>query len=115
MHELLVRPGRRRQIDVLFDQVDLEVELVHSDPVAQIAVQAIGLLSQQHQPPWVLPDEGDQLAESGTAGLLRGLDVDELVQDAQVPLKRMLPQQIELRRDGKAFLSPGLSRTHVRR
>jgi hypothetical protein len=98
-----VRPGLWRQHDILFDQVDLGVEFVDSDPVAQVAVQAIGLLDQHDEAPLVLAGEGDHAAEGAAAGLLGGLDVNEFVGDPEAPGRSIRSQQIELRRDREAL------------
>ena len=76
-----MRPGLRRQHDALFDQVDLDVQFVDRDPVAQIPVQAVRLLHQHQQAPAVLPGKGDHAAEGGAAGLFGGLDVNEFFGD----------------------------------
>ena len=48
MHELLGGARVARQDDVLLDEVDLEIELVDRHPVLEIAIEAVGLLDQQH-------------------------------------------------------------------
>ena len=103
MHELLMRPGLRRQQDALFDQVDLDVEFVDGDPVAEVPVKTVGFLYQHQKATAVLAGKGDHMAEGGTARLLGGLDVNEFLQDLQLTASSIRSQQIELRRDRVAF------------
>ncbi|OFW12588.1 MAG: hypothetical protein A3H29_05615 [Acidobacteria bacterium RIFCSPLOWO2_02_FULL_67_21] len=46
VHELLGRARRLGDDGVLFDEVDRQVELVDSDPVADIPIEAVGLLNE---------------------------------------------------------------------
>jgi hypothetical protein len=69
---------------MFFYKVDLGVEFVDSDPIAQVAIQAIGLLDQHNKATLVLTGEGDHPAEGGAAGLLCGLNIYELFGDLQL-------------------------------
>jgi hypothetical protein len=79
--------------------MDLGVELVDRHPVAEVAVQAIGLLDQDDEATLVLAGEGDHAAKGGTTGLFGGFDINELFGDLELAAGGVRSQQIELGRD----------------
>jgi hypothetical protein len=83
--------------------VDLGIEFVHRDPIAQIAVQAISFLNEDEEATLMLPGEGDHVAERGATGLLRSFDVNELLGNSELSAGSVRSQQIELRRNREAF------------
>ena len=104
MHELLGGAGIGGEDDVLLGEVDLQFQLVQGHPVLQVAVQAVGLLDKDDAGLRVLAKIVNHLAEAGTAGLFSCLHVDVLFDDVDAFCQCVVAQQLELGRDGKAFL-----------
>src|SRR5258708_6607580 len=84
MHELLRGPRVGGEDDVLLDEMNLEVELVDLDPVLEVAVQPIRFLHQHGPAGRVLAQDGEHGAKARPSRLLCGLDVGELLEDAEV-------------------------------
>ncbi|MES2641994.1 MAG: hypothetical protein V4850_21090 [Myxococcota bacterium] len=93
-----------RQDDALLHEVDLDVHRVERDPVLQVAVEAVGLLDQQHLAAGVLLEPGEHLPEVLPPGALRRLHVGELFGDPQAVLLRVAPEELLLGRDAEALL-----------
>ena len=79
MHELFMRTRFRREDDVLLHQMDLRVEFVDHDPVAQIPVQPIGLLDHHQQSARLFPGEVHHLAECCATGSLGRFNINEIL------------------------------------
>ena len=103
MHELLGGAGVAGQHHVLLDEVDFDVEFVERHPVLEVAVEPVGLLDQ-HRPAGERPLRKATISPNGAPGLLGGLDVHELAQDGEAVVRRVLPEQLQLRRDREALL-----------
>ena len=84
VHELLGGAGVGREDDVLFDEVDLQVEVVNADPVLEVAVEAVGLLHQQQAAGPLSLEEAQHLRKVGPARLLGRLYVHELAHQLDV-------------------------------
>lgn len=84
--------------------MDLGVHVVERDPVAQVAVQAIGLLDEDDVDVAVAVEEVEHLHEVGAAGALGGLDVDELALDVDAVGRGVVSEQLLLGRDREALL-----------
>jgi hypothetical protein len=84
------------------DQVDLSVEFVNGDPIAQVAVQTIGFLHEHDQPPLVLAGARDRAAKGGPTSLLGGFDINELFGNLELAAGGIRPQQIELEKPSRS-------------
>ena len=93
-----------RQHHAFLGEVNFDVKLVHRHPVLEVAVEPVGLLDQQHAHRRVFLEIADHFAESDAAGLLGRLHVHIFVRDREALRRRILLEQLQLRRNREAFL-----------
>nr|WP_287387638.1 hypothetical protein [Sphingobium sp.] len=103
MHELFGGSGFARKGDAFLYQMDFGIQFVDRHPVAQVAIEAVGLFDEDRLHRAVLAQKADHLAEAGAAALLGGLDVHIFRSDGQSIGFGMVTQELELSRDGKTF------------
>ena len=104
MDEFVAGSAVPRNNHILFDKVNLHIQLVEQDVVLKISKETVGLFRQER------PTRGVELSkvrkhghETCATGLLGGLHIDELRIDADVLLLGVLPQEGLLGRDAEAF------------
>jgi hypothetical protein len=82
--------------------MDLDVQIVDDDPVAQIPVQAIGLFDQDGPAGRVASEVREHPAEAGPAAPFGRFDIGELVGDRDPVVEGVLAQKLLLGRDREA-------------
>lgn len=103
MHELLGRAGIGKENDILFREMDLEIEIVDRHPVPEVAVKAVGLFDQDRIDRRVAPQIGDHLVEMRPPGRLGGLDVDIFADDPDAVLLGIALEELHLGVDREAL------------
>nr|WP_037517750.1 hypothetical protein [Sphingomonas sp. LH128] len=103
VHELFGGSGLPRQGNALLHQMDFGIKLVDRHPVAQVAIEAVGLFNENGLHGAVLAQEPDHLAEIGAPAVLSGLDVHIFGGNGEAIGFGMVVQQLELGGDRKAL------------
>jgi len=101
--ELLRRPTAIRHHDILFDEMDLDAEVIDRRPVLQIAVEPVSLLDQ-NDPNRRMPAQiAQHVAEGGPTAFPGGFHVDMARYDGDAVQCRIIFQQLDLSGDRIAF------------
>jgi hypothetical protein len=87
-----------------FGEVHFHVQIVHRHPILEVAVEPVRLLDQQHADGGMCLEISHHLAEGGAARLFGGFDVDIFLRHREAVRRRVVLQQLQLRRDREAFL-----------
>ncbi|MCZ6692212.1 MAG: hypothetical protein O7H41_21725 [Planctomycetota bacterium] len=104
VYELLVGPAVLAQDLPLLNQVNLQPQIIQGHVVAEVPIEAVGLLDQDDRAGGMLAEEPDHQVELRPTGLLGCLDVYELL-DHLDPVTCGVPlEELELRRDRESFL-----------
>ncbi|MCZ6691376.1 MAG: hypothetical protein O7H41_17450 [Planctomycetota bacterium] len=83
VNELLVRAAVLAQDFPLFDQVNLQPQIIQGHVVPEVAIEAVGLLDQNDPNGWVPLKELDHQVEGRPARLLRCFHIDEFLNHFQ--------------------------------
>nr|WP_314717780.1 hypothetical protein [Sphingobium yanoikuyae] len=83
--------------------MDFGIKLVDRHPVAQVAIEAVGLFNENVLHGAVLAEEPDHLAKVGAPAVLGGLDVHIFGGNGEAICFGMVAQKLELRGNGKAL------------
>src|SRR5215469_2888729 len=79
------------------------MKIVQRYVVAEVSIEPVGLLYQDDPDAGRLLQEREHPSEAGASCLLRGFDVDELLDDVQVMVLRVLVEKPLLSRDRESL------------
>ncbi|MGA2435196.1 MAG: hypothetical protein ABSG25_07915 [Bryobacteraceae bacterium] len=103
VHEFLTGPRILGEDDVLFDEVNFDVEFIDSEPVLDVPVQPVGLLDKQDPAFRVPTQQAKHGGECKPSSAFRGLRVEEFLLDGQALLRGVGPEEFLLRSNAIAL------------
>jgi hypothetical protein len=92
-------PGVAGEHDVLFDEVNLNIQAVDCDPVLEISVKPVRFLNQNDSATRCPAQKGDHFAEAGSATPLGCFNVSEFLADLNRVFGCVVAEQLLLRWD----------------